>query len=262
MSFPPAINTVGNPNERMTTTKRKRSVVTRAPALLSALFPAPDSCVPPSTRAPQPLVFFSRMNPTIPVDAGLLGHARCGHDIWGVYNGNPTMLLNMPTREQAPAPYHASVKGNFSSPSYVSLASPYIMFIPTFDPWYGPILGRLHYKRSSLSIVQRGDGRWILDAEVASEWHTLELRLRGVLHAMMTVSKLPRPKGMVPFGYPYRFGYFWHYATENAARAVAFRSINGFLPLIGNLAMMFWYMQINANAQPEWRDCYIRAASL
>ncbi|KAJ7430088.1 hypothetical protein B0H11DRAFT_1943733 [Mycena galericulata] len=78
----------------------------------------------------------------------------------------------------------------------------------------------------------------------------------------MTVSKLPRPKGMVLFGYPYRFGYFWHYATENAARTVAFRSINGFLPLIGNLAMMFWYMQINANAQPEWRDLVCKIADV
>ncbi|KAJ7117275.1 hypothetical protein C8R43DRAFT_960774 [Mycena crocata] len=175
-------------------------------------------------------------NPTIPLETNILGHSRIDSSIWSVYNGDPAVLLNMPTPSERPPPYHASVKGNFWTPSYVSLATPFIIFIPACFPWYGPLFGRLNYKRATLPITLQEDGWGLREAE-QEVWDSLEIELRRALRGLMEMSNLPRPKYMVPFGFPYRFGYQRKWDTQQQARNAAFRSIHGFLPLIGNLAM-------------------------
>ncbi|KAJ7854863.1 hypothetical protein B0H13DRAFT_2358260 [Mycena leptocephala] len=211
------------------------------------------------------------MNPTLPLLDGepILGHARIGDAIYGVYNGNPHFLRNMPTYEDAPPPYHASMHGNFTSPTYASPATPYIMFIPSVHPWYGPLLNRLNYKRSGLPIIEFEHGRWGLASSLADDWWTLETNLRRVLNAMMDIAK-KRTKGMVPFGWPSRWGYLNKFRTEQSARTAIVRAIRGFLPLIGSLSMYFWYMELRGYLRdsagevlavhdlPDWREAVSR----
>ncbi|KAJ7663696.1 hypothetical protein DFH06DRAFT_1128077 [Mycena polygramma] len=192
-------------------------------------------------------------HPTVPTDFGILGHARISDSIWGVYQGNPQLLLKMPSPNEAPAPEYARVKGNnFWSPTYISPRYPYVMFIPACFPWYGPIFGKLNYRRDKLPLVKQEDGRWRLEVPVTEEWSKLEGSLRRVAIRMMTLTKTPYPEEMVQFALPYRFGYLRPYRTENAARTVVCRSLHAFLPLIGNLAMLFWFIQMESKDMPDW----------
>ncbi|KAJ7820800.1 hypothetical protein B0H13DRAFT_2377713 [Mycena leptocephala] len=155
--------------------------------------------------------------------------------------------------------------GNFTSPTYASPATPYIMFIPSVHPWYGPLLNRLNYKRSGLPIIEFEHGRWGLASSLADDWWTLETNLRRVLNAMMDIAK-KRTKGMVPFGWPSRWGYLNKFRTEQSARTAIVRAIRGFLPLIGSLSMYFWYMELRGYLRdsagevlavhdlPDWRE--------
>ncbi|KAJ7816388.1 hypothetical protein B0H13DRAFT_2380453 [Mycena leptocephala] len=215
------------------------------------------------------------MNPTLPLFDGepILGHARIGDVIYSVYNGKPDFLQKMPTREDAPPPHHSSIHGNFTSPTYASPATPYIMFIPSVHPWYGPLLNRLNYKPSGLPIIQFGNGRWGLASSLADEWWTLEINLRRVLYAMMDIAK-QRTKGMVPFGWPSRWGYLGKFRTEQSARTAIFRAIRGFLPLIGSVSMYIWYMELRGYLRdsagevlavhdlPDWREAVCLAAGV
>ncbi|KAJ6467981.1 hypothetical protein C8R47DRAFT_1303114 [Mycena vitilis] len=192
-------------------------------------------------------------HPTVPTDFGILGHARISDSIWGVYKGNPQQLLKMPSPNEAPAPEYARVKGNnFWSPTYISPRYPYIMFIPACFPWYGPIFCKLNYRRDKLPLVKQEDGRWRLEVPVTEEWSNLEGSLRRVAIRMMKLMTTPYPEEMVQFALPYRFGYLRPYRTENAARTVVCRSLHAFLPLIGSLAMLFWFIQMELKDVPDW----------
>ncbi|KAJ7879882.1 hypothetical protein B0H13DRAFT_2345822 [Mycena leptocephala] len=207
------------------------------------------------------------MNPTLPLFDGeiILGHACIGDVIYSIYNGKPDFLQKMPTREDAPPPHHSSIHGNFTSPTYASPATPYIMFIPSVHPWYGPLLNQLNYKPSGLPIIQFGNRRWGLASSLVDEWWTLEINLRRVLYAMMDIAK-QCTKGMVPFGWLSRWGYLGKFRTEQSARTAIFRAIRGFLPLIGSVSMYIWYMELwgylrdsagevlAVHDLPDWRE--------
>ncbi|KAJ7846448.1 hypothetical protein B0H13DRAFT_1907781 [Mycena leptocephala] len=220
--------------------------------------------------------WFSSNHPTYCVlfdGEPILGHARIGDVIYSVYNGKPDFLQKMPTREDAPPPHHSSIHGNFMSPTYASPATPYIMFIPSVHPWYGPLLNRLNYKPSGLPIIQFGNGWWGLASSLADEWWTLEINLRRVLYAMMDIAK-QRTKGMVPFGWPSRWGYLGKFRTEQSARTAIFHAIRGFLPLIGSVSMYIWYMELQGYLRdsagevfavhdlPDWREAVCLAAGV
>ncbi|KAJ6545130.1 hypothetical protein B0H10DRAFT_1969906, partial [Mycena sp. CBHHK59/15] len=187
----------------------------------------------------------------------ILGHARVNDEIYGVYNGDPSFIMNMPSPAEAPSPNPASVHGNFRTPSFLSTRTPYILFIPSQNPWYGPLLGRLDYRHSSIPIRELAPGIWGLAPEVRDDWYTLELNLRAVLFAMMGRSeRLWRPAILVPFGYPYRYGYLKTYRTAGAARHVAIRSIDGFLPLIAELSLYFYLLILTEGTvgYESWRS--------
>ncbi|KAJ6618930.1 hypothetical protein B0H10DRAFT_1947144 [Mycena sp. CBHHK59/15] len=201
--------------------------------------------------------------PSVPAYGPITGHARVKGDIFGVYHGDPKLLLNMPSTNEAPSPSPSSMQGNFWSPSYVSPSTPYIPFIPLTNPWYGPLLGRLYYGHV-IPVEEVTPGRWGLPPRIREDWYALELNLHAVLFAMMERSRLQHPQCMVPFGYPYRFGYLVLYRTRNAARYIARRSINGFLPLLGNLSMFFFYLRLAEMTigLEGWRDEVCKVAQV
>ncbi|KAJ6600196.1 hypothetical protein B0H10DRAFT_1958849 [Mycena sp. CBHHK59/15] len=201
--------------------------------------------------------------PSVPAYGPITGHARVKGDIFGVYHGDPKLLFNMPSTNEAPSPSPSSMQGNFWSPSYVSPSTPYIPFIPLTNPWYGPLLGRLYYGHV-IPVEEVTPGRWGLPPRIREDWYALELNLHAVLFAMMERSRLQHPQCMVPFGYPYRFGYLVLYRTRNAARYIACCSINGFLPLLGNLSMFFFYLRLAEMTigLEGWRDEVCKVAQV
>ncbi|KAJ7665349.1 hypothetical protein DFH06DRAFT_1323744 [Mycena polygramma] len=203
------------------------------------------------------------MDPTLPVNGPLLGHARIRHYILSVYHGDPPFLAQLPTPEAAPAPAPFDIHGNFTSPTYASPNTPHIMFIPAIRPWYGPLFSRLNYRCSTIPIIQHGDEKWGLPCDTMDEWYTLEWNLRKVLKAMMDTSLV---LVRTTVGFPNQWGYAKRYATQQSARTSIFRAISGFLPLIGHLSMFFWLME-QSNVErdsggavravhdlPDWRE--------
>ncbi|KAJ6626153.1 hypothetical protein B0H10DRAFT_1942000 [Mycena sp. CBHHK59/15] len=170
-------------------------------------------------------------------------HARVKGDIFGVYHGDPKLLLNMPSAKEAPSPSPSSMQGNFWSPF--------------------PLLGRLYYGHV-IPVEEVTPGRWGLLPRIREDWYTLELNLRAVLFATMERSRLQRPQCMVPFGYPYCFGYLGLYRTRNAARYIARRSIHRFLPLLSNLSMFFFYLRLAEMTigLEGWRDEVCKVAQV
>ncbi|KAJ7431590.1 hypothetical protein B0H11DRAFT_2365734 [Mycena galericulata] len=196
--------------------------------------------------------FVDRTCPSVPVSGIITGAVRAGNEIYSVYCGDPWFTLHVPAAQEAPAPRTTDIAGNFFTPTFISPQTPYLLFIPAHEPWYGPLLGRLRYNSTRIPIIQRGDKKWMLRADVMDEWRALELNLRAVVAAMMELTVVEYPKEMSPFGYPDRFGYMESYRSANAARQVALRSITGFLPLIGHLSMFFLLLRICD--RENWRE--------
>ncbi|KAJ7468540.1 hypothetical protein FB451DRAFT_1400916 [Mycena latifolia] len=162
----------------------------------------------------------------------------------------------MPTPADAPSPNHTAVYGNFFTPTYVSVNLPYIMFIPRDNPWHGRLFECFRWKRKDLRIHRAPtDGLWMLDPTLIQTWWTVEIQMRAVLSAMCDVGCFPYPEPIIPFGAPYRFGYHGRYRTREAAREVAWRSIHGFLPLLGNISLMFCYLKFFGQTHKPYDWC-------
>jgi hypothetical protein len=150
----------------------------------------------------------------------------------------------MPTPAMAPSPDTTVMSGDFlRSPTYLSNRNPFLMFLPTVYPWYGPIFKRLSYTFASLPIVQLDSNLWGLQPCIMEEWTALEHNLRTVRRAMMVYNPQFKTPHYNSYGPPYRFGYQKGYRTEKAARTVVNRAKNGFLILMAELSFWFWSME-------------------
>ncbi|KAJ7242224.1 hypothetical protein C8J57DRAFT_951706, partial [Mycena rebaudengoi] len=136
-------------------------------------------------------------------------------------------------------------------PSVVSAVTPYIMFIPESNPFHGPLFGRLNYRRAEIPIVFLNRGLFRLDEEVMESWKNLERGLKNIMFALLDNNWLPRTRQLIPFAYPYRFGYEQTYTSEYVARKAASRAIKAFLPLMGHVSMLLLLTE-TAN-KPGWR---------
>ncbi|KAJ6476785.1 hypothetical protein C8R47DRAFT_1075642, partial [Mycena vitilis] len=200
---------------------------------------------------------MSRDSPSVPNES-LNGAALVGTDFYTVYKGRRQFLLHMPTFSQAaPLDNDNLVTANFVTPTYISNRLPYIMFIPASTPWYGPLLDRLNYpSMASLPIEKRPNGEWGLVKAVLEDWWQLEDNLTRVAHAL-TLNVRQRPEELRPFARPYRVGYMTTRKTEREARRVIFKSIDGFLPVLGQITM-FLLLQAEAarveEGHEDWRS--------
>ncbi|KAJ7818845.1 hypothetical protein B0H14DRAFT_2601028 [Mycena olivaceomarginata] len=175
-----------------------------------------------------------------PASFDLLGHARIGQAIWSVYQGDSKLLLQAPTPQTAPPPQNSDCSEDEHEISLPCLCVA------------GKSAGYVH---SSVFPVPA----------VASGWGLIERRMYHVINAMWSITKsLLRTPQWKRFPMPYQFGYEMAYRTENAARTVAFRSLYAFLPLMGQLAMEFWYMDIYLAkySKSDWRDQVCEEASV
>ncbi|KAJ7202901.1 hypothetical protein GGX14DRAFT_462840 [Mycena pura] len=139
------------------------------------------------------------------------------------------LVLNTPTPLAAPP---IEINSTSSKPRilrYTSLSYPYLLFIPKYDPWHGPLFDVLHYAWQDFPIVHREDGDWELRPDVAETWQNLEDCLR-------TVGMMPAPDHSAHFS-P---GLFRSWITRS-----------NFLPLVGFISMALWYVDDRPDARPN-----------
>jgi hypothetical protein len=184
------------------------------------------------------------------------GHFRQANNIFTVHYGDPQFMLKMPTPSEAPAPHHGSMDGDFRHTTWNSISMPFLMFLPRYNPFEGPLFGHLNYTKKSLPMTS--EGGWLLNASLVDEWKELESALRAVMEVMHAELGDHAFAGMVPFAYPSRFGYTaGPQRSRQAMVSVAMRSRDAFLPLMVCITLMFVLLERVANEW--WRARVVKA---
>ncbi|KAJ6626150.1 hypothetical protein B0H10DRAFT_1999218, partial [Mycena sp. CBHHK59/15] len=178
--------------------------------------------------------------------------------IFGVHYGDPQFMLNIPEPRKAPSPNPASMDWDSLNLTWISPTTPYLILLPYFNPFYGPLFKHLNYTEETLPVqisILRG---WRITPGLIQEWTVLERTLRSILQAMYDCSPGAVSDVMVPFAYPRRFGYHLMWHSRRTAVVIAMRSRNAFLPLMATLTMMMLVLSRSGNV---WRDIVIANSS-
>lgn len=156
-----------------------------------------------------------------------------------------TFLGRQPTRFPCPVPPKSSPLDphpraqipNFYVPSWIDRKLPCLAFIPATNPFKCAFLRCLDYSYTSFPIEKVREG-FALHESLRDDWDSLEKNMRVFLRACLRVNQLPFPQGLTFWSYPLQYGYRKAYTTAEAARRVAFRSRQAFLPLIGAISLV------------------------
>ncbi|KAK6997113.1 hypothetical protein R3P38DRAFT_2564359 [Favolaschia claudopus] len=191
------------------------------------------------------------------------GSVRCHQEIYMVFAGDAEFIRNVLLQgKEAPAIRIDTASMDFRS-HFVLPDTAYTMFIPRHDIFHGPLFGRLGFKYHTLPVVCYGDEEgWALHPDVIDEWRALELNMCAVAGAMNRRCRSERPR-IIPYPAPYRFGFEKKRYTEVTARRVAMKSIQGFLPLVGQLGLFFFLFAASEDLSgSNWRSDVISDAKV
>jgi hypothetical protein len=139
---------------------------------------------------------------------------------------------------------------DFRHTTWNSESMPYLMFLPRFNPFYGPLFGRLNHDKRSLPMNSQAG--WTLTDELIYEWQALESLLRIVMLARQELG-VHAYAGLTAFAWPRCFGYMAgprrsHYAMAS----VALRLHDAFLPLMAATTLML--VLLDTFNDKSWRD--------
>ncbi|KAJ6626386.1 hypothetical protein B0H10DRAFT_2211280 [Mycena sp. CBHHK59/15] len=99
--------------------------------------------------------------PTLPGNHPFYGHMCQSQAIFGAHYGDPQFMLNIPEPVNTPSPHPASVDGEFLRPTWVSPTTPYLILLPHFNPFYGPLFKRLNYTKETIPVqIRLVSGTW------------------------------------------------------------------------------------------------------
>ncbi|KAJ6602948.1 hypothetical protein B0H10DRAFT_2230052 [Mycena sp. CBHHK59/15] len=201
--------------------------------------------------------------PTLPICARFDGHIRGGDQhIFGVHYGDPTFILNMPNPSEAPSPEHNLMDADFYHTTWTSPHMPYLILLPRYSPFYGPLFRRLHFTHGTIPIEVH-DGGWCLNPCLRQEWSQLEWALRSVLRAMAHVHPGAVQEGLILHGWPTQYGYHISRRNRQAALVVSMRARDAFLPLMAAITMMFLALQERLGKSEEsWRMSVIKLSGV
>ena len=133
---------------------------------------------------------------------------------------------------------------------------PYIMFIPRYNPFAGPLFGRLDFKNKS--VLLNPDGGWELDNHIIDGWIQLESALRSVCEAMRAELGDREFRAITYFIFPSQMGYrSGPRRSRGGALAIARRSRDSFLPLMAFITLQF--LLLSQSHDQSWRDRIIHA---
>ncbi|KAJ7468824.1 hypothetical protein B0H11DRAFT_1920835 [Mycena galericulata] len=196
--------------------------------------------------------------PTLPYHSRFNGHVRREKHIFTVHRGDPKFILDLPGPSEAPSPSHLSIDGDFRHTTWVSPHMPYLALLPRYNPFHGPLFGRLNYTAKTVPLGIRSAG-WSLLPEIIQAWHQLEWALRSVLSAMRVRYRLLVSERMYPFfAWPSQYGYHLARCNRRAALAVALRARDAFLPIMAEITMMF--LVLDRSGDSSWRTDVVNIA--
>ncbi|KAK6988826.1 hypothetical protein R3P38DRAFT_2572887 [Favolaschia claudopus] len=197
------------------------------------------------------------------VDGYVSGSVRCNNEIYMVFAGDPEFVRSVLVYGREPPPVRVDTVSTDFRSQFVDPNAAYTMFIPRYNVFQGPLLGRLGYEYHTLPVICYGEGEgWGLHSDTIDEWRTLELNMCAVAGAMNRRCRSERPR-IIPYPAPYRFGFEKKRYTEATARRVARKSIEGFLPLIGQLSLFFFLFARSEDLRgSNWRSDVISEAKV
>ncbi|KAK6987632.1 hypothetical protein R3P38DRAFT_3332483 [Favolaschia claudopus] len=182
--------------------------------------------------------------------------------IFGVHYGDPSFLLDIPPPSKATAPdgyrFH---DGDFKRPLWIDPKFPYLVLLPRFNPFYGPLFSRLNLNEKTVPIVKvsvpgssfgQFSSRWGLKQKIADSWLYLESLLRLTLRTMMGLYGSRPAEAVYTFLSPISYCYTERNATSHSnAVKIALRSRDAFLPLMAEITLMF--ILLDARDIKDWR---------
>ncbi|KAJ7450349.1 hypothetical protein FB451DRAFT_1410342 [Mycena latifolia] len=195
-------------------------------------------------------------------DKYLDGHIRNRMGVFGVHFGDPYVLLDIPSPEEATAPDRYKFRmGDFRRPLWINPKFPYLLLLPRYNAFYGPLFSCLNVTQKNLPIMEvkhwiRGDPtpqiRWGLEQALIDRWLHLESLLRLTLETMMDLHGGHAAEGVYTFLFPICFRYTERRASSPASAVkIALRSRDAFLPLMAKITLMF--ILLDAHDCSDWR---------
>ncbi|KAJ7251842.1 hypothetical protein B0H12DRAFT_1071856 [Mycena haematopus] len=218
-----------------------------------------------NSAEPQPESPQEPESPSVPYVYRLRGHYLSEGRVITVSHGSRDVVLNTPTPLTAPPIDDHSMNSKPRLLRYTSPNFPYLLFVPKYEPWYGPLFDVLAYTWQNLPITRRQDGDWELRPDVAETWKNLEDCLRTVGTVIMANAKMPAPDYSLHFPPGLFRCYGCQYKTPHEARRAAASTRTNFLPLVGFISMALWYVEDRPQAPPNprpWWEEVIEQTSL
>ncbi|KAJ7429187.1 hypothetical protein B0H11DRAFT_2266688 [Mycena galericulata] len=199
------------------------------------------------------------------------GHVQNSMGVFGVHYGEPRFLLDIPRPEKASAPDGYNFRpGDFRRPLWVNPKYPFLLLLPRFNPFYGPLFSCLNVAQKNLPIeevmiVPLGETspqvRWGLQQTLIDRWLNLESLLRLTLRTMMDLHGGRAATGVYTFLFPICYRYTERSASSRfAAVDIALRSREAFLPLMAKITLMF--ILLDAHDRNDWRATLLARTKL
>ncbi|KAK7044607.1 hypothetical protein R3P38DRAFT_3176855 [Favolaschia claudopus] len=200
--------------------------------------------------------------PTFPKTPYFDGFIQTKVGIFGVHYGDPRFLLDIPLPSEAAAPdgYRFNNE-DFRRPLWLDPKFPYLVLLPRFSPFYGPLFSRLNVNEKTVPIVEvtvpgssfkQFDVRWGLEQKLVDSWLYLESLLRLTLRTMMDLYGSRPAEAVYTFLSPINYCYTERNATSRSnAVKIALRSRDAFLPLMAEITLMF--ILLDARDIKDWR---------
>ncbi|KAG6849548.1 hypothetical protein H0H93_007563 [Arthromyces matolae] len=144
--------------------------------------------------------------------------------------------------------------------SWVSVQFPFLIAVPTKNPFYAPLFDRLDYRENHFPVVPHGNS-FKLRLGTIQEWESLELNLRAIIHAMSEICLIHLPKDFRFWASPRRYGYTKFYASRQAAQGIALQSRNSFVPFIAAATFYLALMDTEFTHPPvgsTWRQAVLQ----
>ncbi|KAJ7736941.1 hypothetical protein B0H14DRAFT_2638850 [Mycena olivaceomarginata] len=200
----------------------------------------------------------------------LLGHYSNKNELYSVHWGSPDVIRQTPSPLQAPPINHEVWIPRFRELRYLSLEFPYLLFVPTRNPWHTPLFHSFNRIRYKIPIVSHKDDGFRLAPEVANHWVDTERCLRVLGRELLRLVPHKRWMDRInPWFFPGRFQFLRCFETEKKARFAVWLSMENFLPLLGYVAMGLWLLQSETSEAlyrgedpPDWRGQVIEKTGL
>lgn len=190
-------------------------------------------------------------------------HALIGSDFFTAYQGDINALTKVMLPIDLPNPSSLSLNGIWQL-GWVSNEVPFAPLVPLYKPFYGTLFCRLAYNKRTIPVIKRSDGSWALEDRVVVEWDALERILRVLLSSMHHIIGPVFPKMFRYWSFPMRYGYKLSYNSFGAARFIALRSRDAFVPLMASLSLMLILMRWKESVSPNfvWRDEVLKKSGI